>query len=57
VVQGRDYVTPADVKEMAPLVLPHRLVLKAESEMSGQTAAGVLADVLDTVPIELGNPA
>jgi MoxR-like ATPase len=56
VVQGREFVAPADITDMAPLVLPHRFVLRAESEMSGQTASGVLADVLGSVPIELGEP-
>lgn len=54
-VQGRDYVTPEDVKEMAPIVLAHRLVLSLEGEMS-KTKPQVLEELLNEieVPVELG---
>lgn len=52
-VQGRAYVAPGDIKEMAGLVLPHRLVLRPDSEMQGRDAAAVVADILNGVPLEL----
>ncbi len=52
-VQRRDYVAPGDIKEMAALVLPHRLVLNAESEMQGRTAHSVVTDILDSVALQL----
>jgi MoxR-like ATPase len=52
-VQRRDYVAPGDIKEMAGLVLPHRLVLKPESEMRGCTSATVVTDILQSVVLEL----
>jgi MoxR-like ATPase len=52
-IQRRDYVAPGDIKEMAGLVLPHRLVLKPESEMQGRTRAAVVTDILESVPLEL----
>jgi MoxR-like ATPase len=47
---GRDYVTPDDVKRLAPHTLPHRLILRAESQLSGRVAADVIADILDGLP-------
>jgi len=47
---GREYVLPDDVKALAQPVLAHRLVLEAEAEFAGVTAADVLARVLDEVP-------
>ncbi len=54
-VQGRNYVIPEDVKEMAPIVLAHRLVLSLEGEMS-KTKPQVLEMLLDEVevPVESG---
>src|SRR5574342_368881 len=37
-VRGRDYVTPVDIKTLAPLTLSHRLILKPEAELRGRTA-------------------
>jgi MoxR-like ATPase len=49
--EGRHYVVPDDVKATAAAVLTHRLVLSAQAEVRGTTAAGVLAEVLDTVRV------
>jgi MoxR-like ATPase len=46
---GRDFVTPEDVKEVAPFVLGHRLMLKGQVHISD--AARVVADILDRVPV------
>ena len=47
-------VVALPVKEMAPLVLPHRLVLKAESELRGRTAPAVVVDILQRTAVDLG---
>ncbi|MGH3440704.1 MAG: AAA family ATPase [Nitriliruptorales bacterium] len=47
---GRDYVIPDDVKELAPHVLPHRLIIRAEAQLAGREAEAVIADVLDGLP-------
>jgi MoxR-like ATPase len=47
---GRDYVVPDDVKHLAPHVLPHRLILRPEAQLSGRDPSGVVDDVLDGVP-------
>jgi MoxR-like ATPase len=49
-LQGRDFVTPDDVKEMARPALAHRLVLRSELWVRRVAAEDVLAAVLDGVP-------
>ena len=49
-IVGRDHVTPDDVKSLAPHVLPHRLILRAEAELAGHDPAYVVADVVDGLP-------
>ena len=46
-MEGRDFVTPDDVKALAHPVLEHRLVLESGARFSGATAAGVLDGVLE----------
>jgi MoxR-like ATPase len=53
-VQGRDFVLPDDVKRLAPYVLAHRLIMKPESALRGRNTAGVLRDLLERTPLELG---
>jgi MoxR-like ATPase len=54
-VNGRDYVMPDDIKELALPALAHRLVLRdqAPSERSLTAAAGVLEDILGSVQVPL----
>ena len=48
---GRNYVVPDDVKELAQPVLSHRIILEPEAEFSGASVTGVLSRVLaDVVP-------
>jgi MoxR-like ATPase len=48
---GRTFVTPDDVKALAPFVLAHRLLLRPEAELNGVTAAGLLDSILASVPV------
>jgi MoxR-like ATPase len=48
---GRSFVTPDDVKALAPFVLPHRMLLRPEAELSGATAESLLATVTSSVPV------
>jgi MoxR-like ATPase len=50
-LSGRDYVTPDDVKALAPPTLRHRIQLRPEVELDGATPDGVLAGLLATVPV------
>ncbi|WP_062381001.1 AAA family ATPase [Demequina pelophila] len=48
---GRHYVVPDDVKELADVVLAHRLILDPEAEFDGVTASAVIGQILlDTAP-------
>jgi MoxR-like ATPase len=48
---GRDYVTPDDVKAVAPPALRHRVVLKPEAELDGVRPDDVLARILGNVAV------
>ena len=50
-LDGRDYVSPEDVKRMAEPVLAHRLVLSPEARMRNMTAEKILAGVIGSVPV------
>ena len=49
VVRGRDYVTPDDIKAVAPAVLEHRVVIRPELWMSEVSSRTVVAELLRTV--------
>lgn len=50
-LSGRDYLTPDDVKSLARPTLRHRVSLRAEAELEGTSADGVLEGVLASVPV------
>jgi len=50
-VRGRGYATPDDVKELAPDVLRHRLVLSYEAEAQSISAENLVARLLEGVGI------
>ena len=50
-IQGRDYVTPGDVKYVAPAVLRHRILLKPEAEIEGLNADAVIQRLLGQVEV------
>ncbi|WP_288004725.1 MoxR family ATPase [Thermofilum sp.] len=50
-IRGRDYVLPDDVKEIAPSVLGHRLVMKSESLVRGLTPEILIDRVLQRVEV------
>ena len=52
--EGRDYVVPDDVKELAPAVLRHRFLLQPDAELEGTSADAVVADVLRDVAVPGG---
>ena len=51
--QGRDYVTPDDVKSLAGTVLEHRLTFRPEAQMRGVTAPELLEAVLAGIKIPI----
>ena len=50
VVDGRDYVTPEDVKAVAVPVLAHRITVKPELWMSNASGRSIVESLLRTVP-------
>jgi len=48
---GRGYVTPQDVKTIAPDVLRHRVIITYEAEAEEKTSEDVVKAVLDSVPV------
>lgn len=50
-INGRDFVTPDDIKYVAYYVLNHRLILAPEREMEGITIKDVVKQIIDTVEI------
>jgi MoxR-like ATPase len=50
-LQGRDFVTPEDIKFVAPYVLQHRLLLTAEAEMEGFSPMKITQRLIDKVEV------
>ena len=50
-IRGRDFVTPDDIKFVAPSVLKHRIMLTPEREMEGLTPDEVVKQILDSVEV------
>ncbi|NCC09550.1 MAG: MoxR family ATPase [Bacteroidia bacterium] len=50
-LQGRDFVTPEDIKFVAPYVLQHRLLLTAEAEMEGYSPVKITQRLIDKVEV------
>ena len=52
-VRGRDHALPDDVKYLVPSTLAHRLIVKPEAELRGQTAVKIVGDILERTPLSL----
>ena len=50
-LQGRDFITPEDVKFIATPILQHRLTLTAEAEMEGYTPLKVIGRLIEQVEV------
>lgn len=50
-LQGRDYVSPDDIRAVAHDVLRHRILLSFEAEASGLTSDKVISELLNRVPV------
>jgi len=49
--KGRDYVMPDDIKILAQPVLEHRLAMRPEAQMRGETVADLIEDVLGRIRV------
>lgn len=50
-LQGRSYVTPDDIQQLAPPVLRHRLIPGPDTRLHGTSVAKVLEGIIRTVPV------
>ncbi|MBL8917397.1 MAG: MoxR family ATPase [Myxococcaceae bacterium] len=50
-LERRDFVTPDEVKAVAPSVLNHRLIVRAEAEVEGITSEDVVRQLLERVEV------
>ena len=48
---GRGFVTPQDVKDIAPSVLRHRVIVSYEAEAEDQTSDDIIKTILEHVPV------
>jgi MoxR-like ATPase len=53
-VRNRDHVLPEDIQALAPLALPHRCIVRAESVLRGRTANKIIGEILEQTPLGLG---
>ena len=52
-IEGRDFVTPDDVKQLGEPALAHRLILTTTSRLRGSTAEQIVGEVLSSVPVPI----
>ncbi len=48
--EGREFVVPEDVREMAVPVIAHRMVAEPQARFAGVTTAGIVEEILTKVP-------
>ncbi len=53
-IRGREFVTPDDVKEMAPLILAHRLILRPEAQLRGAGPEQLIQEIMTQVSVPTG---
>ncbi len=52
-IDGRDFVSPDDVKAMAPSVLSHRMIITSNSRLRGSTTEQIVNEVLSSVSVPI----
>jgi len=50
-LQGRGFVTPQDVKAVAPDILRHRIILSYEAEAEGKSADDIIGIILERIEV------
>jgi MoxR-like ATPase len=50
-IRGRDYVSPDDLKALAPLALSHRMILRSQARLRERTAESVIDEILAQVQV------
>lgn len=52
-IEGRNFVTPADIKKIAGFVLTHRIKLTPEAQVKALTKLQVIEQILSSVPVPI----
>jgi len=52
-IRDRNYVLPDDVKELADVILNHRIILKPEAKMKGRTVEDVIYSIISSIRVPL----
>lgn len=55
-INGREFVIPDDIKQLAPHVLTHRLVVNPQTRLRGREPEDVVREVVNAVPVPVENP-
>lgn len=55
-LEGRDFLLPDDVQEVAVPALAHRLVLRPEAWAQGVDERAIVSDCLSEVPVPVVDP-
>ena len=50
-IRGREYVTPDEIKSLAPLALAHRVILKPQARLRERTAEGIIDEILAQIEV------
>ena len=50
-INGRDFITPDDIKKVVGPILGHRIILTPEREMEGYTSEKMISDLIQTIEI------
>ncbi len=48
--EGRDYVTPETIQQLAPDIIAHRLVVSPEAKFNGLTGRAIVENILEQTP-------
>ena len=54
-IEGRNYVIPDDIQYLTPFIFNHRLIVKPEAQLHGHTAATILSEIINSVPLPLNS--
>lgn len=52
-VSGQDFVLPDHIKQLAPQVLSHRVIVRPEARIGGISAEDAIADIVETVHVDV----
>lgn len=50
-IRGREYVTPDEIKVLAPCTLSHRVILKSQARLRERTPESIVSEVLEQVEV------